>query len=70
MERDTDLELFRTLAERLKHAHALVQRLDAPESVRRTLTRRLLAITAAAKRDLGGAARRLDGFLAELEARR
>jgi hypothetical protein len=66
VDHDAELELYGVVAERLKQAHALVRQLAAPEQMRRDLTRRLLVITDAAKRDLPSAARRLDRFIAEL----
>ncbi|WP_419998197.1 hypothetical protein [Streptomyces boninensis] len=69
MESDGQLDLYETVAARLKEAHSRVRTLDAPESERTALTRQLLVITAAAKHDLAAAARRLDRLMAELEAR-
>lgn len=66
MERDGQLELYDLVAARLKEAHALVRELQVPEEVREALTRRLLAITAAAKQDLPNAARRLDRLTREI----
>lgn len=62
---DVDLGLFTDLARRLRDAHRRVAVL-ADDARRIELSRRLLAITAAAKHDLVGASRRLDAFLAEL----
>ncbi|GAA2457644.1 hypothetical protein [Streptomyces macrosporus] len=79
MERDGQLPLYDLVAARLKDAHTAVRRLQVPQDVRATLARRLLAITAASKHDLAGAARRLErlmedigrgGFPAEQEDRR
>ncbi|MEU5520288.1 hypothetical protein ACIQCD_13660 [Streptomyces sp. NPDC093250] len=70
MERDGQLELYAVVAGRLKEAHARVRALQVPEGVRMALTRKLLVITAAAKHDLAGAARRLERFNADLDAGR
>lgn len=70
MERDGQLELSAAVAGLLKEAHAQVRALQVPEGVRMALTRKLLVITAAAKHDLAGAARRLKRFIADLEAGR
>jgi uncharacterized membrane protein YccC len=68
MERgEEELELYACVASGLKQAHARVRSLGAPEEVRIALARRLLAITAAAKRDLADAARRLDRLMEELD---
>ncbi|MCZ4102747.1 hypothetical protein G3I60_40715 [Streptomyces sp. SID13666] len=67
MERDGQLELYGVLAARLKEAHARVANLQVPDDVRLELNRKLLVVTAAAKHDLAGAARRLDVFLRELD---
>lgn len=67
MERDGQLELYGVLADRLKEAHARVANLQLPDDTRLELNRKLLAVTAAAKHDLAGAARRLDVFLRELD---
>lgn len=64
---DGDLELYASVAARLKQAHARVRALAVDEEVRIALSRRALAITAAAKRDLAGAARRLDRLLEDLD---
>ncbi len=63
MERDGQLQLYDLVAARLKEAHERVRTLDVPEDVRRALAHRLLVITAAAKQDLGGAARRLEQLM-------
>lgn len=68
MERDGQLELYDLVAARLKDAHRTVRALQVPEEVRRTLMRRLLAITAAAKHDLPGAARRLERLMEDVES--
>ncbi|MCF3105818.1 hypothetical protein IPZ58_30185 [Streptomyces roseoverticillatus] len=67
MERDSQLELYRLVADRLKEAHSRVRTLQVPEGVRMTLSRKLLAITAAAKHDLSGAAMRLDRLMNDLD---
>ncbi|MGK5532682.1 hypothetical protein [Streptomyces sp. URMC 129] len=70
MERDGQLELYDRVAARLKDAHRMVRALQVPEDVRQALTRKLLIITAAAKQDLPGAARRLDRLMEDVEAGR
>ena len=70
MEHDGQLELYAAVADQLKEAHARVRALQVPEGVRMALTRKLLVITAAAKHDLADAARRLEGFVADLDAGR
>ncbi|KNB51111.1 hypothetical protein [Streptomyces caatingaensis] len=67
MERDSQLELYRLVADRLKEAHSRVRTLQVPEGVRMALSRKLLAITAAAKHDLSGAALRLDRLMKDLD---
>ncbi|WP_438485689.1 hypothetical protein [Streptomyces sp. S186] len=67
MERDDQLELYGSVADRLKDAHARVRTLQVPEGVRMALTRKLLVITAAAKHDLADAARRLEWFMHDLD---
>ncbi|WP_225846444.1 hypothetical protein [Streptomyces sp. HPF1205] len=67
MERDGQLDLYRVVAARLKQAHARVASPEVPDATRRELSRRLLAVTAAAKHDLADAARRLDVLTAELD---
>ena len=67
MERDDQLELYGVVAERLKQAHRRVRSLQVAEDVRLVLTRRLLVITAAAKQDVAGAAKRLDRLMRELD---
>ncbi|MGP3981117.1 hypothetical protein [Streptomyces sp. KR80] len=67
MDRDSQLELYEAVAGRLKEAHTRVRSLQVPEGVRMALSRNLLVITAAAKRDLAGAARRLDQFMKDLD---
>ncbi|MFG3048229.1 hypothetical protein [Streptomyces sp. NPDC048202] len=70
MEHDGQLQLYAAVADQLKQAHAIVRALQVPEGVRMALTRKLLVITAAAKHDLAGADRRLERFMADLEAGR
>ncbi|MEO3977261.1 hypothetical protein [Streptomyces sp. CAU 1734] len=70
MERDSQLELYETVAARLKEAHATVRALQVPESARKALIRKLLVITAAAKHDLPDAARRLDRLMKDLDVGR
>ncbi|MEU1072642.1 MULTISPECIES: hypothetical protein [unclassified Streptomyces] len=67
MERDSQLELYRLVADRLKEAHTVVRELQVPEGVRMALSRKLLVITAAAKHDLADAARRLERLMKDLE---
>jgi cell division protein YceG involved in septum cleavage len=67
MEHDGQLQLYAAVADQLKDAHSRVRALQVPEGVRMALTRKLLAITAAAKHDLAAAARRLERFTAELD---
>ncbi|WP_329569970.1 hypothetical protein [Streptomyces sp. NBC_01361] len=67
MERDGQLQLYAAVADQLKEAHSRVRALQVPEGVRMALTRKLLVITAAAKHDLAGAARRLDRFMVDLD---
>ncbi|MFZ4162337.1 hypothetical protein ACOZDE_28585 [Streptomyces griseoincarnatus] len=67
MGHDGQLQLYTAVAVRLKEAHSRVRALQVPEGVRMALTRKLLVITAAAKRDLAGAARRLERFMADLD---
>lgn len=67
MERDSQLELYGLVADRLKEAHARVRALQVPEGVRMALSRKLLVVTAAAKHDLPDAARRLDRLVKDLD---
>ncbi|UED86844.1 hypothetical protein [Streptomyces profundus] len=67
MERDGQLELYDRVAARLKDAHRTVRELQVPEDVRQALARKLLVITAATKRDLPGAARRLERLMADVD---
>jgi len=63
-------ELYGELAERLRDAHRRVARMDAPEDQKARLTRRLIALTDASKRDTGRASARLDALVADLDAGR
>ncbi|MGK5627043.1 hypothetical protein [Streptomyces sp. URMC 123] len=67
MDRDSQLELYGIVADRLKEAHAKVRALQVPEGVRMALSRKLLIITAAAKHDLADAARRLERLMRDLD---
>ncbi|MFI2379227.1 hypothetical protein ACH5AO_29885 [Streptomyces sp. NPDC018964] len=67
MEHDGQLQLHAAVAVQLKEAHAKVRALQVPEGVRMALARKLLVITAAAKHDLAGAARRLERFAEDLD---
>ncbi|WP_069170494.1 hypothetical protein [Streptomyces griseus] len=67
MGRDSQLELYGIVADRLKEAHAKVRALQVPEDVRMALSRKLMVVTAAAKHDLPGAARRLDRLMKDLD---
>lgn len=67
MERDSQLELYELVADRLKEAHARVRSLQVPEGVRMALSRKLLVVTAATKHDLADAARRLDRLMKDLD---
>ncbi|MEU9232642.1 MULTISPECIES: hypothetical protein [Streptomyces] len=67
MERDSQLELYERVADRLKEAHTRVRSLQVPEGVRMALSRKLLVVTAAAKHDLADAARRLDRLMKDLD---
>jgi hypothetical protein len=64
-----DEELLTELAERLRQAHARVAALHVSAEEKSSTTRRLLAISDAAKHDVQRAAQRLDAFLAELDVR-
>lgn len=66
---DTDDWLFDQLAERLRAAHRMVMALPGGATKTAT-TRRLLAISDAAKHDLGRASRRLDTLMRELDGSR
>ncbi|MEU1125560.1 hypothetical protein ABZ371_18860 [Streptomyces sp. NPDC005899] len=67
MGRDSQLELYGLVADRLKEAHARVRALQVPEDVRMALSRKLMVVTASAKHDLPGAARRLDRLMKDLD---
>ncbi|MFF0741918.1 hypothetical protein ACFYVL_16120 [Streptomyces sp. NPDC004111] len=67
MERDSQLKLYGAVADQLKEAHTRVRALQVPEGVRMALSRKLLVITAAAKHDLAGAARRLNRLMKDLD---
>ncbi|MER5868101.1 hypothetical protein [Streptomyces sp. NPDC002044] len=67
MERDSQLELYELVADRLKEAHTRVRSLQVPEGVRMALSRKLLVATASAKHDLADAARRLDRLMKDLD---
>ncbi|MBT2470729.1 hypothetical protein J7E97_23405 [Streptomyces sp. ISL-66] len=67
MERDSQLELYELVADRLKEAHTRVRSLQVPEGVRMALTRKLLVVTAAAKHDAADAAVRLDRLMKDLD---
>ncbi|MGP3948298.1 hypothetical protein [Streptomyces sp. 7N604] len=67
MDRESQLELHRLVADRLKEAHTRVRSLQVPEDVRMALSRKLLIITSVAKHDLAGAARRLDRLMKDID---
>lgn len=67
MDRDGQLGLYQVVADRLKQAHHRVHSLQVAEDVRVVLIRRLLVITAAARQDVAGAARRLDRLMRDLD---
>jgi len=67
MERNGQLELYGSLAARLKHAHTRVAGLQVTDEVRIQLSRKLLVVTAAAKHDVAGASRRLDALMRDLD---
>ena len=66
----TDQELFDSLSERLRDAHRRVGSLQVPQEQKARVARRLLAISDAAKHDLGRASSRLDRLIADLDAGR
>ncbi|MEY9873747.1 hypothetical protein ABH931_003236 [Streptacidiphilus sp. MAP12-33] len=70
IEEAADVELYGLVARRLKDAHARVRALDVSDAERAALTRSLLMVTEAAKRDLPEAARRLARFVADLDGPR
>jgi hypothetical protein len=59
--------LFALVAERLKQAHDRVHALNVSADAKTALTRQLLTVTEAAKRDLPEAARRLSRFVQDLD---
>lgn len=61
---------FAQLSEQLLQAHRRVARLDLPAEDKARVTRRLLAVSDAAKHDLSRAAARLQVLLADLDAGR
>ena len=63
-------DLHVSLAARLREAHRRVRTLDAPDEQKARVTRRLIALTDASKRDVGRASARLDLLLADLDAGR
>ncbi|WP_232248618.1 SCO5555 family protein [Streptacidiphilus rugosus] len=70
IEEAADAELYELVAQRLKDAHARVRALDVSDAERTALTRSLLIVTEAAKRDLPAAARRLARFVDDLDSGR
>ena len=62
--------LFLVLADRLRDAHRRVASLDLPDDEKASVTRRLLALSDAAKHDLRRASARLDALVADLDAGR
>ncbi|MHA6763054.1 SCO5555 family protein [Streptacidiphilus sp. PAMC 29251] len=64
----SEVELYALVAARLKEAHARVRALDVSDGTRASLTRSLLLVTEAAKRDLPEAARRLGRFVDALDS--
>ena len=62
-----DEALLQELADKLRQAHARVAALNVSAAEKSSTTRRLLAISDAAKHDARRAAQRLDAFLAELD---
>jgi hypothetical protein len=64
---DGQLKLYSQVAEQLKEAHRRVHEPQVVEGVRTALSRRLLVVTATAKHDLPGAARRLERSLQDLD---
>ena len=67
MEHDGQLELYTAVANQLKEAHTRVRALQVPDGVRMALNRKLMVVTATAKHDLPGAARRLDRLMKDLD---
>lgn len=66
----TDDELFEDLSRRLREAHRRVGSLDVPQEQKARVVTRLLAVSDAAKHDLGRASARLEALLADLDAGR
>jgi outer membrane murein-binding lipoprotein Lpp len=66
----TEDDLHVALAARLREAHRRVRTLDGPEDQKARVSRRLIALTDAAKRDAARASARLDLLLADLDAGR
>jgi hypothetical protein len=62
-----DDALLQELADKLRQAHARVAALPVSAAEKASTTRRLLAISDAAKHDVRRAAQRLDAFVAELD---
>jgi hypothetical protein len=60
---------FEVLARRLRDAHRRVRALPVPKEERVRLTKRLLTICDAAKRDIYHANQRLETFIADLDGR-
>ncbi len=63
-------DLHVELAGRLRDAHRRVASLDLPDDEKARVTRRLIALTDASKRDVQRASARLDLLLADLDAGR
>jgi hypothetical protein len=64
-----DEELLTRFAEQLRQAHRRVASLHVSDEEKASTTRRLLAISDAAKHDVRRAAQRLDAFVADLDVR-
>ena len=64
----TDDELFDDLSRRLREAHRRVRSVEATPDEKARVTKRLLAISDAAKHDLARASTRLDALIADLAA--
>lgn len=64
-----DDTLFADLSERLRLAQLRLRSLNADNDTKAAVAQRLIAITNAAKHDLGRASERLDALTAELDAR-
>jgi len=65
----TDEELFADLAERLRETHVRVNALTLSDDEKSSILRRFRAIADASKHDLQRASKRLDTFVADLDAR-